>query len=74
MSKNICPNCGNSNADNQFCLNCGMPLTEEARQSPKQRSIAKQSQEEFNLPLCILLCFCLTPLGGLIYYLIAKSD
>jgi uncharacterized membrane protein YvbJ len=74
MSENICPNCGNKNPESQFCLNCGMPLTEQARKSPKQRAIAQQAQEQFNMPLCILICCCLTPIGGLIYYFIAKSE
>lgn len=74
MTNNICPNCGNQNPESQFCMYCGLPLTEEAKKSPQQRAITQQSQEQFSMPTCLLICCCLTPIGGLIYYIIAKSE
>ena len=74
MFQKNCPNCGKQISESEFCLHCGMPLTEQAKKSPSQRAMGKQSQEQFNLPLCILMCCCLTPIGGLCYYLIAKSE
>ncbi len=37
MSQEVCSNCGKAIAESEFCLHCGMPLTEQAKKSKGQQ-------------------------------------
>ncbi|OLS22622.1 MAG: hypothetical protein HeimC3_28960 [Candidatus Heimdallarchaeota archaeon LC_3] len=67
MTQKVCPNCGKEISESQFCLHCGMPLTDLARKSPTQRAIKNETKEMSNLWIFLIMCLCLTPIGGIIF-------
>jgi hypothetical protein len=83
-----CPYCGSEAKDSDlFCENCGKKLGTEgrARDAPPQQQAGyaphqqpqpyrASSGVQYDSLICLLICCCLTPVGAVIYYLLADHQ